>query len=167
MKSLPPTVATLATASIFLLASTLTLLFTFAVPYYNPPLAIDLSGYGTCHGATLNVTKAWAWSQHPAPLKVVAIPNDDPVFAEFLGRNSIVWGSGGDLQGFTPQSWEGNVLTLDREVHVEGVCHFTLDSWDWFWESLGFGLTYDDTDYEAGSVTEGWQEGFDQISKLS
>jgi hypothetical protein len=129
MKSLPPTVATLTTASIFLLASTLTLLFTFAVPYYNPPLAIDISGYGTCRGATLNVTRAWAWSQHPALLNVSAIPNDDPIFENFLGRNSIVWGSGEDLEGFTPVSWEGSVLTLDREIHLQDVCHFTLDDY--------------------------------------
>jgi hypothetical protein len=127
MKSLSPSTAALATASLFFLATTLTMIFAFAVPYYDPPVAYDISGYGTCTDDTIHVTRAWLWSQHPAPLKVINITNDSPAFDAFLGRNSIVWADEEDLEGFTPQGRNGSVLTLDREVHVQGTCHFTLD----------------------------------------
>jgi hypothetical protein len=152
MKSLSPATAALATASLFFLATTLTMIFAFAVPYYDPPLKVDVSGYGTCTDDTINVTRAWVWTQHPAPLKVLElnaslfeeynITDPNRYLDYFIGRNSVVWGFDDDLEGFTPASRDGSVLTLDRNVHVQGMCHFTLDSrrldnmeqlWKTFW----------------------------------
>jgi hypothetical protein len=130
----------LTTTTIFGVASTLAMTFAFAVPYYAPPVMVDISGYGTCSGNTIQVAKAWNWTQHPAPVEVESVPKDSPLFSAFLQRNSIVWSEdGGDMQGVTPVSFEKGVLTTKEDLWTSGTCHFTLDAVDILslFESLG------------------------------
>ena len=48
----------------------------------------------------------------------------------FVGKNSIVWNDTTPLQIFKVASVDGMTARTDRELHVEGRCHFTLDATD-------------------------------------
>lgn len=110
----------------------------------------DVSGVGICNGSTINVTKAWKWTQHPDPLRVILLDTidylDPSYFTLFKGRNSIVW-KGEDIVGFDVKSAEGTVITVEKiqmpgsylsdlpmqgdylsDLPMQGECHFTLDS---------------------------------------
>ena len=57
---------------------------------------VDISGYGTCDGDTLNITKAWEWTQYPSELDVTAVLTVDP---DFVNKNAILWNEMG-MYGF-------------------------------------------------------------------
>ena len=96
----------------------------------TPPVEVDISGYGTCDGKAIHVANMSAWTQYPAPPEVVADPPLEAVQL-FVGRNSIVWGEGAGLRIFEVASVrkdDGIVVVADRDLHVQGPCHFTLDA---------------------------------------
>ena len=88
---------------------------------------IDVSGVGSCNGSVITVDRAWMWTQHPSPLRVEPL-RDYTVLKEFKGRNSIVWGgTDAQLVGFDVLRVDGNRITTDRMISIQGECHFTVD----------------------------------------
>ena len=91
-------------------------------------VSVDVSGYGTCFGDRVNVSKAWVWTQHPAPLEVQTLV-DYSMLKEFKGRNSIAWSDEGErLVGFDVKDVVGRTIVADRPLFGSGKCHFTLDA---------------------------------------
>jgi hypothetical protein len=95
-----------------------------------PEVMIDISGYGTCAGNAIRVANMSTWTQYPAPPVVEADPSL-AVVEKFVGRNSIVWGDGAELIIFevtSAREADGRIdIVTDRDLHVQGTCHFTLD----------------------------------------
>ena len=93
-------------------------------------VTIDISGYGTCDGNVIRATNMSTWTQYPAPPVVGADPSL-AVVQGFVGHNSIVWGEGAELIVFKVTGARGDGdhidITTDRDLHVQGTCHFTLD----------------------------------------
>ena len=106
--------------------------------------AIDVSGYGHCSGNTIDVINAAAWTQYPTRSNVTAVSPDQlpDILSMFVGRNSIIWADDSDIVGFVvSDQTSGNKIVMEEErVHVDGTCHFTLDSKhkhkDDFWKAL-------------------------------
>jgi hypothetical protein len=85
---------------------------------------IDLSGVGHCSGRTLNVTAAWSWTQYPSSPSVTEVSE---VPDGFVGRNAIVWTGEGTFDEFVVRGVDGMLVTADKDLNSDGICHFTLD----------------------------------------
>ena len=46
----------------------------------------------------------------------------------FVGKNAIVWRGDGKFDEFLVQSVDDHLITANRVLDVQGLCHFTLDS---------------------------------------
>ena len=104
-----------------------------ASPPSPPTGGYDVSGVAICNKNTARVLHAWQWPTYPLPL-------DDPLpvapleLKRWIGRNSMIYDKTYDVDVraeiimATPVSVSGQTITWDRDIGVDGECHFTLDS---------------------------------------
>jgi hypothetical protein len=70
------------------------------------------------------VTAAWSWTQYPSSPSVTEVTE---VPDGFVGKNAIVWTGDGAFEEFVVGAIDNNLVTTDRDLKTNGICHFTLD----------------------------------------